>query len=202
MGNPHSTCSVPDCTHDSRARGWCEMHYRRWRRHGDTDSMTRTISTNRSSIEDRFWSKVDTSAGADGCWLWRGYLDADGYGHFNSDSNQRAHRYSYELQVGAIPEGLTIDHLCRIRHCVNPTHLEPVTMRVNVLRGHGEAAANARKTHCPKGHEYTPENSILNNNSRRYSRRCRTCDKQRKKKEYTRRVHSRGDSRVTKGDTG
>ena len=81
----------------------------------------------------RFWSKVKKSRG---CWLWQGAINTNGYGNFhNKGRTVKAHRFAYEICVGEIPKGLTIDHLCRVRHCVNPSHLEPVTMRENFLRG-------------------------------------------------------------------
>lgn len=80
---------------------------------------------------------------------------------------------SHELHKGPIPEGLVIDHLCRNRGCVNPDHLEAVTQRENILRGEGLAAANARKTHCPKGHPYSGENLYVVPSSGR--RQCRIC---------------------------
>lgn len=87
-----------------------------------------------------------------GCWLWKG-ATACGYGYFR---HRPAHRFAYELYRGPIPEGLQLDHLCRVRSCVNPSHLEAVTQGVNLHRGETIAARNAAKTHCPKGHEYTP----------------------------------------------
>lgn len=107
-----------------------------------------------------FWSKVDKRS-ANECWNWQHAMISGGYGqarHIRFSTNL-AHRIAYELMIGPIPNGLHLDHLCRNRRCVNPAHLEPVTARENLLRGIGWAAKNARKTHCPKGHEYTPENT-------------------------------------------
>lgn len=83
--------------------------------------------------EDRFWSKVDT---AGFCWWWQGCKVPSGYGTFYyNGARHYAHRIAYELTKGFIPEGLVIDHLCREPSCVNPSHLEVVTHRENVLRG-------------------------------------------------------------------
>jgi hypothetical protein len=92
---------------------------------------------------------------------------------------------AYELAIGPIPEGLTIDHLCRNRGCVNPAHLEAVTNRTNLLRGDGIAALNARKTHCKRGHEFTPENTYVWREGTRACRACHTAQEQarRQKKE-------------------
>lgn len=87
-----------------------------------------------------------------GCWVWAGTIDRHtGYGKV---AHEWAHRAVYRFLRGDIPEGLTIDHLCRNRPCVNPDHLEPVPQRVNALRGVSFSAVNAAKTHCPQGHEY------------------------------------------------
>lgn len=83
-----------------------------------------------------------------------------------------AHRYAYTEIVGPIPDGLTLDHLCKRTDCVNPEHLEPVTGKVNTLRGNNPTAINARKTICANGHEFTPENTYLRPNG---GRKCRTC---------------------------
>jgi HNH endonuclease len=130
------------------------------------------------ALAERFWAKVQRGE-ADACWLWRGSKVTKGYGRFGVGGRSvGAHRVAYELLVGPIPEGLTLDHLCRVRACVNPAHLEPVTNRENVLRGVGISAKHARKTHCNHGHELTPENTETNGNHRR----CVTCRRKRDEK--------------------
>ena len=129
----------------------------------------------------RFWAKVNKNGPLfDGtpCWLWTAYLDPEGYGRlFYVDAQHYAHRISYEMLVGPIPIGLTIDHLCRVRHCVNPLHLEPVTRGQNVLRGSGYAATNARATHCPQNHPYDETNTLIERTKMGAftRRRCKTC---------------------------
>jgi hypothetical protein len=119
----------------------------------------------------RFWEKVETT---DTCWLWRGGPKDPGvYGQFTLHGRQElAHRFAYESLVGPIPSRHTLDHLCRNPRCVNPEHLEPVTHRENILRGTSPAAANARKTHCPRGHPYDEENTVMYRGGR-YCRACR-----------------------------
>lgn len=122
----------------------------------------------------RFESNVLRSAGTS-CWNWTGRKDADGYGSFFfQDRGYRAHRWIYEYSVGQIPDGLVIDHLCRNRGCVNPAHMEPVTNAENVMRGVGIAPTLAARTHCPRGHEYTPENTYTRPSSNGH-RACLTC---------------------------
>ena len=101
-----------------------------------------------------------------GCWLWLSSL-RDGYGTFRVGRKMvPAHRFSYEAQFGAVAEGLVLDHLCRVRCCVNPQHLEPVTNQVNVKRG------AELKTHCPQGHPYSGENLYLYKGRHRICRKC------------------------------
>lgn len=115
------------------------------------------ISTWAEHYVTRFWSKVDRSGGANACWLWSGSTKkTKGYGQTSAHGwTYRAHRVSYELSVGPVPKGLVLDHLCRVRSCVNPAHLETVTNRENILRGTGAPARYARQANCPKGHTYT-----------------------------------------------
>jgi hypothetical protein len=160
------TCSLCDAPH--YARGWCRRHYGRWREHGDPNHT-------RLTHEQRFWTKVQKS---ESCWLWQGPT-RNGYGLFSwwTGEVQRstgAHRYSYRLLRGEIPEGFVIDHLCRTPLCVNPDHLEPVTRGENVLRGIGTSARNRQKTHCVNDHEFTPQNTRVDENGHR---NCRTCER-------------------------
>ena len=90
-----------------------------------------------------------------GCWLWIGAVSVNGYGKLKVNRRTKlAHRVVYEDLVGPIPAGLTLDHLCRNRQCVNPRHLEPVTLRINTLRGETVTARAAARTTCPAGHPY------------------------------------------------
>lgn len=122
------------------------------------------------TIEQRFWEKVKKTGT---CWLWLG-CKITGYGQLRvARKNKPAHRISYEMHNGKIPKGLTIDHLCHIRHCVNPKHLEAVTQRENTMRSDNIVAVNARKTNCVRGHKFTPKNTYKWN-GKRCCRECRT----------------------------
>lgn len=135
---------------------------------------------------ERFWSFVDLSGD---CWIWTGQMSG-GYGHFKirNSRTERPHRLLYRLLVNDIDENTTLDHVCHTtsdcvggddcphRACLNPDHLEPVTMRANVLRSaNAVTAINARKTHCPKGHPYAGSNLRISG----HSRQCRTCKRER-----------------------
>jgi hypothetical protein len=109
-----------------------------------------------------------------GCWLWTGCDNGHGYGRIGLGPAALgialAHRALYELMRGPIPDGMTLDHLCRIRCCVNPDYLEAVTLQENIRRGEC-GKYQAARTHCPQGHEYTPENIRLYKNRRS----CKAC---------------------------
>ncbi|WP_316886350.1 HNH endonuclease signature motif containing protein [Ralstonia thomasii] len=131
-------------------------------------------------LKDRLEEKMERIPES-GCWIWMGALDRDGYGQIGARGKSlKAHRASYEMFTGPIPKELHIDHLCRVRACCNPHHLEPVTPRENVLRSEGVAAACAVKTCCVNGHPYDETNTGVHNN-KRY---CRECKKKRNR-EYT-----------------
>lgn len=114
------------------------------------------------SVETRFWSAVPQRP-EDGCWIWQGPVNPQGYGKLDF---KLAHRFAFELLAGPIPDGLTLDHLCRRPLCVNPAHLEPVTFAENMRRRY------ATYTHCKSGHEYTPENTYIMPNGHRDCRAC------------------------------
>jgi hypothetical protein len=116
-----------------------------------------------------------------GCIRWTGSHNWGGYGQFvhrrlDGRPGTLAHRFAWEhFHKRTIPDGLDLDHLCRVRDCVNPDHLDPATRSTNSLRGAGPTLVKeraARITHCTKGHEYTPENTYRNNGKRG----CKTCN--------------------------
>lgn len=130
---------------------------------------------------ERFLSKVQKT---DGCWFWTAATNGKpGYGVFAFNRRQQlAHRVAYELFVGPVPDGLTLDHLCRVRNCVNPEHLEPVTLAENIDRGkayrlRGADSIQGSKTHCPKGHPYDEANTRIRRGKKGGPERvCRTCE--------------------------
>lgn len=124
------------------------------------------------------------------CWYWLGAPTKAGYGTMSVlGKRMYAHRISHELFTGPIPEGLTIDHLCRVRHCVNPAHLEAVTQRVNNLRGTGMSARHAKVTHCPFGHPYDVANTAI---GERGTRKCKACKARRSRDRYVRILAAEG----------
>ena len=131
------------------------------------------------TVTQKFWSLVNTNGPVPEyrpelgpCWIWLGAMDRE-YGRFSTNGKgYRAHRFAYELLKGPIPKGKVTDHLCRVRCCVNPGHIEPVTNKENLLRGVSFSAVNARKTHCPKGHPFDERNTF-HCRERRHCRACR-----------------------------
>lgn len=120
------------------------------------------------------------------CIEWTGpFITTHGttYGVTPGHDTQMAHRVSYECWFGGIPDDYVIDHLCRNGKCINPRHLEAVPNVVNIMRGMGDPAKNARKTHCKNGHEFTPENT----RQRVGKRVCKTCSSEYNKKRWAER---------------
>ena len=124
-------------------------------------------------LPERFWAKIRLDES--GCWLWTGARQSRGYGSWSMDGRrQSVHRITYQSFVGAIPDGLTIDHLCRTKPCCNPAHLEVVTVAENVRR-----ARSSPITHCRRrGHPLTPETVYVN---KRGQRSCKECHRERGK---------------------
>jgi hypothetical protein len=129
--------------------------------------------------EERFWPKV-AQREADECWLWLGYVDLYGYGRFWLDGTMvGAHRFAYSLNRSLTPD-MVIDHLCMVRHCVNPHHLREVTNADNIRSGYGtNIAAGIAMTRptCSRGHAWTEENTWWSPGPRRY-RKCRSCNRE------------------------
>jgi hypothetical protein len=136
-------------------------------------------------LEDRLWPKIDQHGplpdvrpdlGA--CWIWTGHT-VRGYGVVWSGpplrKSLRVHNVVYEALVGSIPDGYENDHLCRVRQCCRPTHLEPVPPRINKLRGESPAAKHAARTHCANGHPFDQANTGLRGDGK--GRVCRTCQR-------------------------
>lgn len=118
-------CVIPECEGPDGSRGMCDKHYKRWWRYGDPNFTKRK----QRWVLEECWSPGEP----DECWIWRGEVSVYwGYGLFG---RKRAHRVIYEKLVGPIPHGLVLDHLCRVKLCVNPAHLEPVISSINVARG-------------------------------------------------------------------
>ena len=177
MGGGKGTCKIEDCGKPVDNRGWCRGHYRRWQRYGDPLGRPP-----KPTAQERFWAKVNKNGPIPSyaphlgpCWLWLAGT-GDGYGKFWLDGHALAHRVAYEWLAGPIPEGLHLDHLCRVTTCMNPAHLEPVTVRVNSLRGVGFCAQNVAKAHCPAGHEYNEANTYVDPDG---GRQCKACHRAR-----------------------
>lgn len=133
-------------------------------------------------VRDRLHARLVPAPDSD-CLIWTGSLDWAGYGRIRVGSRtlgdrrvEFVHRVAWQLENGAVPDGLVIDHVrdrgCKYKSCANVAHLEPVTQRENVLRGDGPPADQVTRTHCPYGHPYDEANTYVNRN-KRYCRTCR-----------------------------
>lgn len=175
------TCTIEGCERPHKARGWCRLHYRRWTTTGDPERVDRPRIDGTEA--ERFWPRVDKQP--DGCWLWTASIDGHGYGQFRANGTTvKAYRWAYEDIIGPVPDGLELDHLCRVRLCVNPDHLEPVTHKVNMER------AAATITHCPQGHARNDANTRVKANG---FRDCRVCHNARETKRTARKRRSLRD---------
>lgn len=143
--------------------------------------------TKSQSISDRFWSKV-SKHGHGGCWIWTASVIKGGYGQFRVNNPPRmvvAHQWAWEETNGPVPEGLELDHLCRVPRCVRPDHCEAVTHQENVRRGLG----GVLKTHCAQGHPYAGDNLVGRENA---WRRCRACDAEKSRRYRARKKERSG----------
>lgn len=168
-------CTAKGCSAPRHGRGLCRKHYQRLMKTGSTappvGSTLRGRLLSNLVVDLNAPRLIDNSA----CWLWTRYRDEDGYGHIARNGRAPGvHIVAWELFRGPVPDGLELDHLCRVRHCANPDHLEPVTRAENVGRTplHAFALANAAKDKCDSGHEFTEANTYTKRNG---SRECRAC---------------------------
>ncbi len=140
------------------------------------------------SVAERFWEKVNkngpmSDACGSPCWLWTASVKSTGYGNFGVGGTMaNAHRFSFEMANGPIAGSFQVDHLCRVRACVNPLHLEAVTQRENILRGVGAPAIHAKKTHCLRGHPLLGVNVYFRGDH--FGRECRACGVDRARARY------------------
>jgi hypothetical protein len=166
-----TTCKAGSCEKVNYSLGYCQMHYRRFKKTGSPYS----VKLIKGDDTARFHASYTVRA--NGCWIWDKTLTSAGYGRFTIGyQSYGAHRWSYQTFVGPISDGLVIDHLCRTPTCVNPAHLEPVTVAENNLRGETVLSTiNKHKTHCIRGHEFTPGNTYLQTSKYGVRRICREC---------------------------
>lgn len=157
-------CKIEKCSKPHDARGYCNTHYAYMLRNNKLPP--------KISLEEKFWERVVKT---NTCWNWIGYITSTGYGLIKYEKNTiHAHRLSLSIHNIELKKDLVIDHLCRNRKCVNPNHLEQVSLRENTLRGYGAPAVNKRKKECLNGHSFDEKNTF---HTKIGTRQCRTCRK-------------------------
>ena len=137
-------------------------------------------------LESRILSKTTKT---ESCWIWNGYTERNGYGRITvNDKPYSTHRLSFLLFKGELKENLVIDHSCRNRACLNPEHLRQVTQRENCHENsRASCHLNSLKTHCPKGHEYTEENTKTKTTKYGVGRACKECARAYARSKYVKR---------------
>lgn len=127
MADAIKECSIQLCTRPSKARGWCNSHYKRWSLYGDPLGKPK-----KQTVAERFWDHVDQFSDPNGCWNWLGNVNTTGYGRFGVGKKiHLAHRFSYQLANHSEPGSMQVDHVCHNRRCVKPAHLRLVTNKQN-----------------------------------------------------------------------
>lgn len=168
---PADGCSIEGCDRPSSTKGLCKLHYERQRLGQQVDAPIRTFWRDLPLSERLLRQSILTPSG---CIEWTGTINKEGYAIVKYQGRSiGAHRAAYFTQVGPIPTGWEVDHVCRNRRCINIEHLEAVTKRENILRSDNFVAINARKTHCHRGHEFTQENTAWLPGNRRECKACR-----------------------------
>lgn len=167
-------CNIEDCSKAVFRRSWCSTHYSRWLRHGEP--RYKITGTLLQSMK-RFWLNTDFNSLYE-CWHWNGRTDKNGYGRLNfrskdfNKNDMAAHRLSYMLFAGELNPKLVINHICHNTLCVNPLHLEQITLSENSKdRWHD----NSWKTHCKHGHIFDKKNTRTAKRLDRITRVCRKC---------------------------
>lgn len=187
---PRRKCQVDDCNKPIVAYGFCDPHYRTWKRYGDPLG----YSLWAAPAEERFWHYVDQNGpeylDLGNCWLWTGSLSGR-YGAFTAGNKSfSAHKWLWEQTNGSVPTGLELTHLCPFTHCVNPDHMEATSHGEVVRRGRLSEMTRARHaatTHCPQGHPYDEENTAWREKNGYRQRDCRACQREANRRCYEKR---------------